>query len=89
MLQDYDTSFSRLYFSQPRFSSPPLSPPVPTFFSSVLARSLSFISSLVRPVASRETTFGPLVTTEPFPLETSQLQACQVPTDLDLKGSLA
>ncbi|GFW16348.1 transposable element Tcb1 transposase [Trichonephila clavipes] len=32
MLQDYDTSFSRLYFSQPRFSSPPLSlSPVPTF----------------------------------------------------------
>ncbi|GFV89180.1 hypothetical protein TNCV_4913791 [Trichonephila clavipes] len=35
MLQDYDTSFSRLYFSQPQFSSPPLS------LSSVLARSFS------------------------------------------------
>ncbi|GFX33802.1 hypothetical protein TNCV_3962111 [Trichonephila clavipes] len=32
MLQDYDTSFSRLYFSPPRFSSPPLSSPVPSFF---------------------------------------------------------
>ncbi|GFW48258.1 hypothetical protein TNCV_1108211 [Trichonephila clavipes] len=33
MLQDYDTSFSRLYFSQPRFSSPPrsLSPPFRPF----------------------------------------------------------
>ncbi|GFY05622.1 hypothetical protein TNCV_4402891 [Trichonephila clavipes] len=31
MLQDYDTSFSRLYFSQPRFSSPPLSLSLPPF----------------------------------------------------------
>ncbi|GFU19844.1 hypothetical protein TNCV_4283711 [Trichonephila clavipes] len=42
MLQDYDTSISRLYFSQPRFSSPPfsLSPPFRPF-SSILARSFS------------------------------------------------
>ncbi|GFX22855.1 hypothetical protein TNCV_2605971 [Trichonephila clavipes] len=42
MLQDYDTSFSRLYFSQPPVffaTALPLSP-VPTFFS-VLARSFS------------------------------------------------
>ncbi|GFV31888.1 hypothetical protein TNCV_2563911 [Trichonephila clavipes] len=42
MLQGYDTSFSRLYFSPPRFSSPPLSPsPRSDLFSSVLARSFS------------------------------------------------
>ncbi|GFT66814.1 hypothetical protein TNCV_86991 [Trichonephila clavipes] len=42
MLQDYDTSFSRVYFSRPRlFSSPSLFSPVPTFFSSVVARSSS------------------------------------------------
>ncbi|GFY17561.1 hypothetical protein TNCV_3519161 [Trichonephila clavipes] len=40
MLQDYDTSFCRVYFSRPRlFSSPSLFSPVPTFFSSVVARS--------------------------------------------------
>ncbi|GFV05383.1 DUF1758 domain-containing protein [Trichonephila clavipes] len=55
MLQDYDTSFSRVYFSPPRlFSSPSLFSPVPTFFSSVVARSFFSISSLVRPVASGE-----------------------------------
>ncbi|GFW44699.1 hypothetical protein TNCV_4482441 [Trichonephila clavipes] len=44
MLQDYDTSFSRVYFSRPRlFSSPSLF--VPTFFLSVVARSFSFIVS--------------------------------------------
>ncbi|GFU65537.1 hypothetical protein TNCV_634601 [Trichonephila clavipes] len=43
MLQDYDTSFSRLYFSQPRFPSPPLSLSLPRsdLFSLVLARSFS------------------------------------------------
>ncbi|GFW09842.1 uncharacterized protein TNCV_4251711 [Trichonephila clavipes] len=42
MLQDYDTSFSRVYFSRPRlFSSPSLFYPVPTFLSSVVARSFS------------------------------------------------
>ncbi|GFT63172.1 hypothetical protein TNCV_4441311 [Trichonephila clavipes] len=42
MLQDYDTSFSRVYFSPPRlFSSPSLFSPVPTFFSPVVARSFS------------------------------------------------
>ncbi|GFX27818.1 hypothetical protein TNCV_2614781 [Trichonephila clavipes] len=42
MLQDYDTSFSRVYFSRPRlFSSPSLFSPVPTFFSPVVARSSS------------------------------------------------
>ncbi|GFV29439.1 hypothetical protein TNCV_3399591 [Trichonephila clavipes] len=49
MLQDYDTSFSRLYFSQPRFSSPPLSSlsPVPTsLLSSVVARSF-FLSRVL------------------------------------------
>ncbi|GFU25539.1 hypothetical protein TNCV_3621341 [Trichonephila clavipes] len=40
MLQDYDTSFSRVYFSPPRFFSTPASS-VPTFFSSVVARSSS------------------------------------------------
>ncbi|GFV30181.1 hypothetical protein TNCV_96581 [Trichonephila clavipes] len=40
MLQDYDTSFSRVYFSRPRlFSSPSLFFPVPTFYPSVVARS--------------------------------------------------
>ncbi|GFX81825.1 hypothetical protein TNCV_2570251 [Trichonephila clavipes] len=45
MLQDYDTSFSRLYFSQPRFPSRyrslSLSLPRSDLFSSVLARSFS------------------------------------------------
>ncbi|GFV83154.1 hypothetical protein TNCV_1898811 [Trichonephila clavipes] len=42
MLQDYDTSFSRVYFSRLRlFSSPSLFSPVPTFFPSVVARSSS------------------------------------------------
>ncbi|GFX27821.1 uncharacterized protein TNCV_2614811 [Trichonephila clavipes] len=42
MLQDYDTSFSRVYFSRPRlFSSPSLFSPVPTFFSPGVARSSS------------------------------------------------
>ncbi|GFY31839.1 uncharacterized protein TNCV_4201471 [Trichonephila clavipes] len=51
MLQDYDPSFSRVYFSRPRlFSSPSLFSPVPTFFSPVVARSSS-LSSPVRPVA--------------------------------------
>ncbi|GFX01059.1 hypothetical protein TNCV_4580251 [Trichonephila clavipes] len=40
MLQDYDTSFSRVYFSPPPLFSTPASS-VPTFFSSVVARSSS------------------------------------------------
>ncbi|GFX57496.1 hypothetical protein TNCV_3051471 [Trichonephila clavipes] len=42
MLQDYDTSFRRVYFLPPLFPRhrSPLSP-VPTFFSTVLARSFS------------------------------------------------
>ncbi|GFT10732.1 hypothetical protein TNCV_1944121 [Trichonephila clavipes] len=51
MLQDYDTSFSRVYFSRPRLFSSPVTSLVPTSFSSVVARSFS-LSSLVRPVAS-------------------------------------
>ncbi|GFU72462.1 tRNA-cytidine(32) 2-sulfurtransferase [Trichonephila clavipes] len=42
MLQDYDTSFSRVYFSPPRLFFVTLSLlPVPTFFSSLVARSFS------------------------------------------------
>ncbi|GFV90575.1 hypothetical protein TNCV_2222911 [Trichonephila clavipes] len=42
MLQDYDTSFSPVYFSRPRFSFSPLSsPPLQPFFSPVVARSSS------------------------------------------------
>ncbi|GFV79492.1 transposable element Tc3 transposase [Trichonephila clavipes] len=42
MLQDYDTSFSPVHFSRPRlFSSPSLFSVVPTFFSSLVARSFS------------------------------------------------
>ncbi|GFW40892.1 hypothetical protein TNCV_4369401 [Trichonephila clavipes] len=42
MLQDYDTSFSRVYFSRPRhFSSPSIFSPFRPFFSSVVARSSS------------------------------------------------
>ncbi|GFV01091.1 hypothetical protein TNCV_1010121 [Trichonephila clavipes] len=42
MLQDYDTSFSRVYFSRPLvFFATALSSPVPTFFPSVVARSFS------------------------------------------------
>ncbi|GFW98433.1 hypothetical protein TNCV_4766601 [Trichonephila clavipes] len=42
MLQDYDTSFSRVYFSRRRlFPSPSLFSPVPPFFPSVVARSSS------------------------------------------------
>ncbi|GFW56831.1 hypothetical protein TNCV_160611 [Trichonephila clavipes] len=51
MLQDYDTSSSRVFFSPPRLSSPPS--PLP--FRAFLLRPcqiLFFISSLVRPVAS-------------------------------------
>ncbi|GFT85923.1 hypothetical protein TNCV_3255711 [Trichonephila clavipes] len=40
MLQDYDTSFSRVYFSRPPAFFVTLSF-VPTFFSSVVARSFS------------------------------------------------
>ncbi|GFT27200.1 uncharacterized protein TNCV_40421 [Trichonephila clavipes] len=52
MLQDYVTSFSRLYFSPPRFSSPPLSlsPPFRPFLLRP-CQILPSISSLVRPVA--------------------------------------
>ncbi|GFV98561.1 hypothetical protein TNCV_2099751 [Trichonephila clavipes] len=41
MLQDYDTSFSRVYISRPPLSSSPLSSPRSDLFSSVLARSFS------------------------------------------------
>ncbi|GFT98579.1 hypothetical protein TNCV_4515791 [Trichonephila clavipes] len=42
MLQDYDTSFSRVYFSRPRlFSSPSLLSRSELFFPSVVARSFS------------------------------------------------
>ncbi|GFW41291.1 putative DD41D transposase [Trichonephila clavipes] len=54
MLQDYDTSFSRVYFSRPRlFSSPSLFSPVPTSFLLRRCQILFSISSLVRPVASK------------------------------------
>ncbi|GFX37510.1 hypothetical protein TNCV_4899401 [Trichonephila clavipes] len=46
MLQDYDTSFSRLYFSQPRFFSPPLSLLRSDLSSSVVARSF-FLSRVL------------------------------------------
>ncbi|GFW89157.1 hypothetical protein TNCV_2685911 [Trichonephila clavipes] len=41
MLQDYDTSFSRVYFSPARLFPPPSLLFVPSFFSSVVARSFS------------------------------------------------
>ncbi|GFV86158.1 hypothetical protein TNCV_671551 [Trichonephila clavipes] len=51
MLQDYDTSFSRLYFPQPPFSRHPLSLPRSRPFLLCPCQILLFISSLVRPVA--------------------------------------
>ncbi|GFU44711.1 hypothetical protein TNCV_1612951 [Trichonephila clavipes] len=58
MLQDYDTSFSRVYFfTTPAFSSPlSLVPPFRAFSPSL--PDLLSISSLVRPVASYTRAFG-------------------------------
>ncbi|GFV45366.1 hypothetical protein TNCV_4491021 [Trichonephila clavipes] len=86
MLQDYDTSFRRLYFSQPPvFFAPALSLfPVPTFSPLSLPDSslfllcpcqiLLFFSSLVRPVArSKAPELATLATDVPSPIISSHL----------------
>ncbi|GFV57150.1 hypothetical protein TNCV_3174271 [Trichonephila clavipes] len=53
MLQDYDTSFSRVYFSPARlFPSLLSSPPFRPFSPPSVPDPFLYISSLVRPVAS-------------------------------------